>query len=387
MSLLLCVSQQHNDRPYRFSATGIQVYTFEEVLYHVYHYWKRSVDDVIDPGLAAWVADTLGLSFIASQINDIVGIESFSQRMLAFLGIIPYFDGSELAAIRPHFEHWEKRLEWEAYKERADDLVARGEPSKAIPLYRRALQYEENALILNNLAVAVMQIEAYDDACRYLEQARTLDHDNWELILHHSEALIYAGRFDETKQAIALVEADAPKGTEADVLYLRGELALGMGKSTEAISYFEKAIAISSREHYVFRLSDVYAMQRQFEKAIEILERRVPSRDRNVPCLMKEAELHNKAGNLPMAIRIIKKAIKLKSGHVELWVRLAKYYRLDYDIPKAEEAIDWALSLDAFNEHARLESARIKKGMGSTRAYQQLLKGILTELKGRFRDE
>jgi len=390
MSLILCVSQQQNDRPYRFSVTGIQVYTFEEVLYHVYHHWKQSVDDIASPSLAAWVNDVLGLSFLGTQIEDIARIESFSERMLAFLMLIEYFDQAELAAIRPHLERWEKRLEWEAYKERADDLMVGGEPGKAIPLYRRALQYDENVSVLNNLSVAYMQVKAYDEACRYLERARALDKDNWELVLHYGEALIFAGRFEEAKEVIQRLEVDAPKVMDADILYLKGELALGIGKPAgikEAISCFEQTMAIFPREYYVFRLSDVYAKGRQFEKALKILERYIKDKDNNVPCLIKEAELYEKSGDLSGAIRAVKKAIALKSGRVELWVWLARYHRLDYNLPKAEEAIAKALSLDPLNERARMESARIQKNTGRTKAYQQLLKSILADLKGRYRAE
>jgi len=385
MELLLCVSQQSNDRPYRFPMTGIQVYTFEEALYHVYHYWKRSVDDITAPDLAVWVNDTLGLSFLAAKINNIARIESFTERMLAFLGVIEYFSDGELAAIRPHLEGWEKRLEWEAYKERADDLAARDEPSKAITLYHRALQFDENIAILNNLSVAYMQIEAYDEACRYLERARGLDPNHWELNLHYGEALILAKRFEDAAQVIGLMEVTAPKSALADIFYLRGELAFGLKRYTDAIGYFEQAIGVSFREQYVFRLADVYAATRQFEKALEVLGGYIPDKDRNLTCLMKEAEMHHQADNLPGAIRAIKKAVELRPGYVELWVRLARYYRLDYDLQRAEEAVLKALALDGGNERARLESARVRKNMGNIKGYQQLLKGILGEFKERYR--
>ena len=388
MELLFCTSQQANEHPYRFPGTGIQVYSFEEVMYHVYHYWKQSVDDVTSPNLGAWVHDTLGLSRIAVKIKEITKIEPFSERMLAFLKIIPYFNNYEIEAIRPHFERWEKRLEWETYKERADDLVNRGEPGKAISLYRRALQYEENIPVLNNLSVAYMQLDNPDEACRCLKRALAIskskenEKSNWELLLHYGEALIAAKHFEEALHTIELAAQTAPKSADPDILYLKGELAAMTGKSDEAISFLEQAIALSPEEQYVFRLSDVYATRRQFEKALEILAKSKQS----LPCLMKTAELHNKADNLPAAISAIRKAIEIKSGFVELWVRLARYNRLNYDLVSAEEAITKAMSLDSGNERVRLELARIQKNMGQTRAYQQLLKGILSEFKGRYRD-
>jgi len=388
MKLHLCVSQQTNEvHPYRFSATGIQVYSFEEVMYHVYHHWKQSVDDFVSPGLAAWVHDSLGLSLIAAKMKEIARIESFSEQMLSFLEIIEYFDESDLTAILPHLQHWEKRLEWETYKERADDLMRRGEPGKAIALYRRALQFDENVPILNNLGVACMQTEAYGEACRYLQSALKIDGKCIDLMKHYTEALIAARRFDDSLQTLERV-ARLVGPSDADILYLRGELALGMGDSNKAISYFEQAIAISPQEHYMFRLSDVYASRRQFEKALEAVGRKSISTGQHsaVTALMKEADLHQLAGDMPSAVSAICKAAEIKPSHTELWVRLARYHRLNYDLSKAAEAIEKALSLDSSNERAILESARIQKNMGHTKVYQQQLKGVLAGFKSRYRE-
>ena len=380
-------------------------------MYHVYHYWKQSVDDVTAPGLSSWVGDTLGLSFIASKIKEIARVEPFSERMLTFLRITPYFSEEELTALSSELLRWERRLEWETYKERADDLISRGEPDKAITLYRRALQYDENVFILNNLGVAYMQVEAHGEACRCFKRAIELEADtgngepagrsgaagrsesagksdvNWKLMLHYSEALIAHGRFDEALRTIStgtgLSGASAPAEAEADILYLRGELAAGLGNTDEAIEYLEQAIAISCADEYVFRLADIYASRRQFEKALEVLSR---IKGDKPACLMKVAEMHNLSDNLPAAITAIKKAIVIRPGYGELWVRLARYHRLNYDLPKAEEAIIKALTLDASSERARLEAARIQKNMGKTKAYQELLKGILAGFKSRYRE-
>ena len=395
MGLLLCVSQQENTQPYRFSVTGIQAYTFEEILYHVYNYWKQSVDDVTSPHLVAWVHDTLGLPFVAAKIKQAAAIENFSERMLAFLRTSEYFDEPQLAAIRPNFERWEKRLEWETYKERADDLAKRGEPEKAIPLYRRALQYDENVPVFNNLGAAYMQIDLHNEAADAFARALQLDADNWQLVLNYGEALIAAGRLDDGKRAINRATAIAPKSAIGDILYLRAELSLKLGQSPNAISYFEQAIAVSSEAHYVFRLADTYALQRQFDKALDTLGKfnakltksgKSSKNEQILFCYMKEAEIHALADNRRGAILAIKKATQIRPGNEELWIRLAKYYRLNYDLPSAEDAIRKALDLDGGNHRARLENARIQKSMGDIKAYQQLLKGILGEFKARYRD-
>jgi len=382
MKLLPCISQIQNNIPYRFSITGTQVYSLEEAIYHTYHYWKQSVDDISDPSFASWVGETLGLASVASKIKEITEIDQFSERMLAFLGLIDYFNDQALNALKLELEQWEKRQEWETYKERADNLVNSGRPDRAIALYQRAVQYEENVPLLNNLGIAYMQMENYAEASRYLGKARELDVDNWELALNHAEALILAKRFDDAADAIQFA-ATSTTEAEAIILYLKGELALRMGQNAEAIPYFEKAITIAAERQYVFRLADTYTRMRQYDKALQALRKHATQ---STAYSIKVAEIHEQSGNIDEAIATILSAIKLRSGLPDLWLMLAKYYRLNADLIKAEEAINKALALDSSNGMVQLENARIMKRLGNAKAYQLLLKDILTELKQQYRE-
>lgn len=382
MKLLPCISQTQNKIPYRFPLTGTHVYSLEEALYHVYHYWKQSMDDVVNPFFASWVGEKLGLAFVASKISEIAKIDQFSERMLAFLALIEYFSEQELNALRPELEQWEKRQEWETYKERADSLVNSGRPDKAIALYQRAIKYEENVPLLNNLGVAYMQIEKYTEASQYLGKARKLDAGNWELALNHAEALILAKRFDDAADAIQFA-AKSTNEAKAVILYLKGELALRMGQYAEAIPYFEAAIKIEEEKQYVFRLIDTYTRMRQYDKALQTLNKYALH---SVDYLIKEAEIYEQSNNIEEAIASIQSAIKLKSGLPDLWVLLAKYYRLNSNLISAEKAINKATALDSNNGRVQLENARIMKRLGKTKAYQLLLKDMLIELKHQYRE-
>jgi tetratricopeptide (TPR) repeat protein len=122
---------------------------------------------------------------------------------------------------------------------------------------------------------------------------------------------------------------------------------------------------------------------RQYEKALSVISS-VSFKDAGFH--MKQAELHAAAGNLPAAAKAVQLALINQSNNIELWVKLAKYYRMDYDLPKAESAITKALSIDAENERARLESARIKKAQGRTREYQGILNQVLKGFRQRYRE-
>ena len=379
--LQFCISQQTDAPPFAFKATGIRVYSFEEALYHVFHYWRESVDDLLSDAMLSWVSD-LGLTYMAAKMKDLTKVDSFTERLIGFLRLVAYFDEEELAGLTQKLTRWETRREWEQLKERGDYFLTRNEPGKALPLYRRALLYDENVPLLNNLAVAFMRLSGYGEAVRYLKRARVLAPENTALMLHYAEALILNGQFDEGGEI--LEQAETNMAGVADTPYLHGLMAFERQEYPTALTFFEEALQHSSNVPlYAYKMADTYLKTRLFDKALHVLER-VAVKDEAY--YTKQAEVYAAYGNIPAAVRAIQQALS-KEPTVNLWVRLAAYYRRDYDLNNANVAITKALALDAENDMARLENARIKKGLGRTREYQAGLTDVLRGFKQRYRQE
>jgi tetratricopeptide (TPR) repeat protein len=377
--LQFCVSQQPDAPPFAFKATGIRVYSFEEALYHAYHYWRESVDDLLSDEMVAWVTD-LGLTYIAARMKDLSKVDSFADRMTGFLRLIEYFNDAELNGLRENLTRWEMRREWEQLKERGDYFLTRNEPGKALPLYRRALLYEENVPLLNNLAVAHMRLSGYAEAVRLLSRAMELAPDNVALTLHYAEAAILNGLFDEGKATLQQLQGKE----NADIPYLYGLMAFEQHDYPAALNYFEHALKQDAAVPlYTYKMADTYLRMRQFDKALETLQRVDKP---NEEYYTKQAEIYAAGGNVPAAIRAIQQALA-NGDSLNLWVRLAAYYRQDYDLTRANESIIRALALDADNDRARMENARIKKGLGRIREYQAGLNDVLRGFKQRYRSD
>ncbi|MCL2572349.1 MAG: hypothetical protein FWE11_08085 [Defluviitaleaceae bacterium] len=362
--LQLCVSQEISTIPFTFKATGIRVYSIEEALYHVYHYWRESVDDVLSSKMTAWIAE-IGLSSLSTKMKSMATMEPFSKRMLAFLGIIDYFSNLELLAIKTDLETWEHRVEWEKIKDRADNLVLRGEAAKAIPLYQRALKYEENPIIINNMAVANMQLGIYKEAVNLLIKAHALAPDNTSIDMHLTEAAILADNYDLATQLL-----DKNNST-----YLQGLMAYQKNDYSKALDYFAKAGDNN-------KIADTYVKMGQYHKALESLDKSTPGYHE------KMADIYAAYGHahMPEAIQHMKKAITESSGGKKtaaLWTKLATYYRKDYDWQRADEAINNALAYET--NTALLENTLIKKCMGRMRDYRASLGKVLQKLKDQYR--
>jgi len=380
--LQFCVAQQPNETPFAFRTTGTRVYSLEEALYHVFHFWRESVDDFISDPMITWVADDLGHSYIASKMKDIArGKQPATTRLLEFLQLVDYFNQSEIDSLKQTLDAWALRREWEKLKERADDLVGRGEPMQALPIYKRALQLEKNAVLLNNIGIAYMHLNLHKDALHHLARALELDAQNHKILLHYIEAAILAHQYEDATTALATAAEIAPDC--ADIPFLHGLLALEQKNYTQALAYFADAIKQDLQvPHYAYKMADTHKAMRQYQKALEVLE----SIKNHADTSKKEAEIHAAAGDIPAAIACMRKATGA-TNDANLWAKLAMYHRQNYDWQNAKEAIDHALNLSPENDKVRLESARIKKGLGRMREYQAELTGVLKGFKKRYRSQ
>ena len=374
----LCVSQEENTTYYRFKVTGVRVYTIEEALYHVFYNWREAVDDFCSNEMAVWL-NKIGLGFLVTKIKDISNMP-FSESMLNFLSLVPYFDQVELDSLKSDLVSWENRREWEQYKERADFLMRNGEPQRAVPLYKKALEQGENTYLLNNLAIAKMQLGEPYEATELLVSAIKLSPNNLQLILNYAESCILSRDFEKAKTAIETAEK-IKDGHE--IYYLRGLLFYHQNNSIRAGEQLKTALDIHKSSHYACLLADIYLSMRRYNDAQSAIDTIL---DKDAVCYVKEAEIHEKTNNWSGAVKSIKKAIESKGlSKATLWAKLAYYHRRDYDNESAQVAIEQALKIDPENNIARLENARIKKSLGSTREYQAGLNQILEGLKMEYR--
>ena len=382
--LQLCVSQQANHIPFFFKSTGIRVYSFEEAIYHVFHYWRESVDDFLSEAMITWVSE-LGLSYIASKMKELAAGDNFTPRLLGFLQLIEYLSPEEIKGLKSTLQAWELRREWEKLKERADHLVKRGEPARALSLYKRALSFEENVALLNNIGVVCMQLSVSKEAANYLSRAMAMEPQNLNILLNYIEAAILSRQYENAESALQTAESIAPHCP--DIPFLRGLFAHEQKNYIKALAFYEKAVQLDPAvPYYVYKMVDVHMEIRQFAKALEVLQ---AIRTKDAAYYVKEAEIHAVIGDVPASLKCMRRATAAADGanNPNLWAKLAEYYRRDYDWRRAEKAISHAVKLAPDNDLVRLESARIKKGLGRTRDYQAELAEILKSFKDGYRTD
>ncbi|MDL2248141.1 hypothetical protein LJB89_00390 [Tyzzerella sp. OttesenSCG-928-J15] len=379
--IMLCINQNDIETPYKFSMTGIEVYSFEEALYHTYNYWKESLEDYLSNEFVDWVKNTLDQKYLATRITELRSISSQSERLIKFLSLNEYYDGAALAAIKAEINVWEQQLEWERLKDMGDIFMNKGEPQKAHHYYKKALASGENIKLLNNMGVCLMEMELFDEAAGYLEKAYKLDKDNFNVLINYIESLIYKSDFEAAFKYLRKAERG---GEKAVVSYLYGRLCQKSNNLNEALKHYEKAASLEYDPFYYYMLAECYVKLRKYNKALETLEF-IKEKDRDF--YIFQAEIYAAFEDYSAAVKCMEKAVVFgdrKSPN--LWAILAKYHRLNYNMERAERAALTALNMDKDNRLARLEMARIKKSQGKTRDYQKSLNTVLESFKKEYRD-
>jgi len=380
-NLYLTASQSENDIPYVFSMTDTRVYSLEEALYHCLHNWRGVTQDFLSEPFIKWVEGSLGLGKIGASLREISRIESFSMRFVAFLSVADYLPKESLAALQSELSQWERRQVWEKLAEQGDYWASRGEGERAYSFYARALNFHENAKLLNNAGVALMHMAGYDDAAEHFARAVRLDQKSRPLRLNLLEALILSGAQEAAQNLIEELTGKYPNDPE--IFYFQAEIHFQNKNYFEAIKLYEKAAARDYDPQYIYRMCDCYMKMRLHDRALTAIQA-VKVKDANY--LRKLAGYYVGAGNVPMAIKSIEKALVGHTNDAQLWVTLAQYHRLDLDLGKASGAITKALSLSPENPAALLEQARIRKAQGRTKEYQGILNRILTKFKRDYRE-
>ena len=378
--LLMCISQEEITKPYKFKV-GIDIFSFEEALYYIYHNWKETYDDFTSDDFLEWVTTTLGQAKLSSEIKELENIDNLGDRIVKFLSITDYFDSAQLLKLRSEVSLWEKQSEWEKLKSTGDRLMQQKKPDLAYSHYEKALAYEKNAILYNNIGMAFMEMEMYGKAVANLKRAHDMDKDNTQIIINLAEAYIYREDFEQAFKFLKKAEED---NENSDVYYLYARLCIENNNLTNAIDYLNKAISLKQENSYLYKLSEIYVRMRKYQDAIKTLSM-ITNRDSEF--YIKKASAYGLYGDYSASIKCMKEALTFSEGkkNSDVWLNLAKYHRLNYENENAERAINESLKLNPKNEVAKLEQAKIKKSQGNIKEYQKSLNSILKDFKIKYR--
>lgn len=381
--LILSISPESISRPYYFDSTHRKIYSLEELMYHCYYYWKQSIDDFLAGKIEIWIKEELKLPYLASRIEKIKDREhTITTQYAAFLDVIDYFEIDEINSITKEVYSWENMDQWQKLKEKGDIALENEQYTQAVKHYLEAIDINDNVTILNNLGVAYMKQERFDDALMCLQKAHFKEPYNEDIVVNTAQVLMLQGNYETAKAQLKKFDF-ASKGWKAYKLY--GEISYIQQDYENALIYFKKAIDLGDDFTSNIRIADIYSVLGEYKGAVNAIEA-IRDKD-NDQYYYNYARINYKFGKVRDAITQAEQAVEINRKNLDAWILLVKLYKKIKDIPQAERALLKVFELDPDNDEAKLEYATLKKSKGLIKDYQEVLKGMLNKWKQRYREQ
>ncbi len=379
VSLKLSMTEDIKISPYRLT-NGINIYSVEEAIYLFYKNFKEYSTDFFDDRFINWIYKELLNVELANKLIDIKKQQSFYQKSIDFLTINNFYSSEEIENISLELFNWEKRGQVERKKIKGDRFFKENMFEKAIESYKDALDFDvSNSILYNNIGICYIRLKRYDLALRYLKKAINLSPNNKDILFNIIELLIEKEDFDYAKKYIDNLDDDMLYNK----YYYLGELYFKQKNYDKAKSSYVKSYLFEKSNGIVLKIASCYVNLNLYDKVVKCLE---IVEDNDVDILIAKGDIYEKINNIPMAIKCIEKANFYNRNNYLLWLKLAKYYRQDYNLLKAEGAIYKASTLCPNNEQVLFEQSLIKKAQGKFKEYQSILSKVVQKSSEDYRE-
>ncbi|WP_317367696.1 tetratricopeptide repeat protein [uncultured Tyzzerella sp.] len=378
-SLKLSMAEDIIIPPYRLT-NGISIYSVEEAIYLFYKNFKEYSTDFFEDKFINWVYNDLLNVEVANKLMDIKKQKSFYQKSIEFLTLNNFYSSEEIENISLELFNWEKRGQVERKKIKGDRFFKENMFEKAIESYKDAIDFDiSNAILYNNVGICYIRLKNYDLALRYLQKAINIDTDNKDILFNIIELLIEKEDFEYAKEFIDSLNDNMLYSK----YYYLGEIYFKQKEYTKAKVSYTKAYLFEKSNNIILKLATCYINLNLYDKAIKCLN---IIEDSDIDILIAKSEIYEKINNIPMAIKCIERANFYNRDNYILWLKLARYYRQDYNILKAEGAIYKAYTLAPDNEEVLFEQSLIKKAQGKFKEYRSILSKILQKSSKNYKE-
>lgn len=378
-SLKLAMVEDKKISPYKLT-NGINIYSIEEAIYLFYKNFKEYSTDFFEDKFINWVSNELLNIDLANKLIDIKKQQSFYQKSIDFLTLNNFYTLEELEGISLELFNWEKRGQVERKKIKGDRLFKENMFEKAIESYKDAIDFDvSNPILYNNIGICYIRLKQYDLALAYLKKAINIAPNNKDIIFNIIEILIEKEDFEYANKYINSLQDDMLYSK----YYYSGELCFKQQLFEDAKSNYIKAYLFDKSYNIILKIAKCYVNLNMYDKVISCLN---IIEDTNIEILIAKSDIYEKLNNIPLAIKCIEKANLYNRNNYILWLKLAKYYRQEYNLLKAEAAIYKAYTLAPNNEQVLFEQSLIKKAQGKFKEYQSILSKVVQKSSEEYRE-
>jgi len=199
-NILLCAGRQ-SDTAFRFSSTGVAVYSIEELCYYLRHYVEHLDDELISPQLISFIREKLQVPECAAKMERLLENHAgIKDAIVAIMESACYYSEEEVAAVLSEYDLLNSLTPLQRKKRYADKCLEEGKNREAMHVYRNILYSNDNSEldsvefgnILHNVAILharsgsfAAAADEFREAYERNEDPRTLKQYIYALKLGH----------------------------------------------------------------------------------------------------------------------------------------------------------------------------------------------------------
>ncbi len=376
------IASKNFEKPYTFILTKITIYSFEEFLYHIFHF-PKSFYDFDEEVFKNFIRDEISL--IDSEVVSIATSNDISFNKITDI-ILKYshmFDSNELSKFQERIVTYSEKNEKEFLKDIGSDLLKNGEYIKAKDVYETLLEKSLDCDVLNNYSYACIKMDFLKEAESSLLKACDLYKDN-RVYYNYIKLLLQKDNIDK---AIIMSEKLDNDENYYYKLFLQGIIKMKQGEFITACTLFEDSLEIKCFDESLKHFIKLLIKTNKRDKALSIIDRYINKEDINY--YRYKADVFKSNGQIYEAIATLEEGlgfIEDEQQKVYSLVLISRLYRENYDFKKATKTIRSALVIkqSSTNSKLLLELALINKGNGNLGSYKDTLDKLLESYKGAY---
>ena len=217
---------------------------------------------------------------------------------------------------------------------------------KAESSYKKALQFNpKSAHAFRGLGAVYINTKRYDEGGSNL--LKSIEIDSGFAGAYHNLGVLYMRTefySDGKDQLLKAVELDS---TRRNSYYNLGTVCNTLEQYDEAVSYFEKALAMRPSFNTYLNLGNTYFFQKEYEKAEENYSKAAQLKPENVNAIYNIGFVQNLRNNYTDAELNMQKVIELDSNHIMAYYTLGGIYSNTQKYEKAEKYYQTCIRLDS----------------------------------------
>ncbi len=369
------IATKNFEKSYTFILTKITVYSFEEFLYHIFHY-PKSFYDFDSAIFKSFVRENI--INIDDEIVTIVEKNSspFDKMIDIVLKYSHLYNSNELTDFQSDILEYSRKEDIELLKEIGQDLLKNGEYFKAKELYKSIVDEYIDCSIFNNYSYACIKTGFIDEAKIYLNKACNI-FQNEKVFYNYIKLLLQEKDIEKSLEVIELLTSPNVKSFKN---FLTALVQVKQGEYSEALKLFEEAIEEEYTDQYMEHYIKLLMKTNKQSLALEKIEKYITFKD--LKYYKFKALVYKSDGQIVEAIKSLEEGLKTSESidnSIEVYTLISKFYRENYDFKKATQYIRMALRMknSSKNYHLLYELALINKSNGNMNSYKDAMDKLI----------